>query len=93
MSTGRSGSVRSVSSGRPAEQPVAPRVVGEVAAAGRAVHPVAIERRRVVDEPEAVAVRRDVDDRQLGRAVLGERVRDADTRRPAIASSGTGTER
>ena len=78
----------------PAEQPEPPGVVGEVAAAGRAVEAVAIERGRVVDEPEAVAVRRDVDDRDVDRA--GERVRigDADGRRrgrsrPEPARSGS----
>jgi hypothetical protein len=55
----------------PAEQPEPPGVVGEVAAARRTVEAVAVEGGRVVDEPEAVAVRRDVDDRDVDRA--GER--------------------
>ena len=62
----------------PAEQPEPPGVVGEVAAARRAVDAVAVEGGRVVDESQPVAVCRDIDDRQLDRAAERMRVRYAE---------------
>ena len=61
--------------GRPAEEPEAPGVVAEVAAAGRAVEAVAVEGRGMVDESQSIAVCLDVDDVELDRAVEGMRVR------------------
>ena len=65
-----------------------PRVVRVVAAAG-AVQPVAIERRRVVDEMEPVAVRLRVEDVDGQCAGWEPRVGDRD--RHGAASAGTGT--
>ena len=63
---------------RPAEQPEAPRVVRVVTADRVAVVAGPIERRRVVHEPEAIAVADDVDDRHFGRAGRRDRVGNAD---------------
>lgn len=65
--------------GGPAQQPEAPGVVG-IVSGGVAVQPVPLEGRRVVDESEPVAVRTDIDDRDLARA--GGRPRVGHTERP-----------
>ena len=58
--------------GRPAQETEAPRVVWKV------VEAVAIEGLRRIDEAEAVAIRWQVDDRHLGYAADGVRIRDRD---------------
>jgi hypothetical protein len=65
---------------RPAEQSVAPGVVGEVTAARGAVHPVSIEGGWMVDQPEPIAVGCDVDDRHLGHPAGGEWIGHAERR-------------
>ena len=84
-STGRP-SARSASSAARANKPEPPRVVGVVPGVV-AVEPVPIERRRVVDEPQPIAVGRDVDDRHRRRAGPCARIRHGD------ASSRPGSRR
>ena len=79
--------------GRPGQQPEAPGVVGEVAAARWPVQAVAVKGRRVIHQPEPVAVRRDVDDRQVDGPA--ETTDGSGTRSgvPGGVSAGTGTDR
>ena len=67
--------------GGPAEEPEPPGVVGVIAAAGRAVEAVAVECGRMVDESKPVAVRLDIDERQVHRP--GERLRIGNAERPS----------
>ncbi len=64
--------------GGPGEEPEPPAVVGVVTLVGIAVEPGPVEGRRMVHQPEPVAVAHDVDDRDLGRAERRERVGDPD---------------
>ena len=84
----------------PAEQPEAPRVVGVVAGVV-AVEALAIECRRVVDQPQPVAVGRDVEDGHGRSSRRGPRVRHGQRRSrsdrrgsgPARPDSAAGTRR
>ena len=61
----------------PREQAEAPRVVGVVPRVV-AVEPVPVERRRVIDEPQPIAVGRDVDDRDRRRTGACAGIRHGD---------------